>query len=158
LESVRDARRLTSIAAALGADEGSMRAKPSVAVLLLLGVSACGPSPHEVVVVDTLDALEQLTRSLERVTDEDSATAEKPKLVAITDRLFELKAKVMSMKPTASEDARLQRKYEGRLEDDMAALKVEVERVAQREEAVVVLFDVFMRWTELGGGPLATPR
>ncbi len=104
----------------------------SVAMLLLaLGVAAAGEeTPYEKAIVQMLGSLDEITKKLKTVIDEDSASAAKPELRKSADVWAETRARAAKLAPPEkAEKGRLEKLYKPKLEESLRKMKVEVGRV-----------------------------
>jgi len=110
-------------------------------VLSLAPLSGCGPSdPHEKVMVDMLDCMEEVTEVLAGVTDKASAEAAKPKLEAFGERMKGIQKDMEEVgEPDKEKEEALKEKYEKRMKEVMGKFMKEGMRIGMNPELGAVL-------------------
>ncbi len=87
-------------------------------------------SPHEEVVKDMLGTFEGILKVLGTVQDEPSANAARPELKKAALRLQDLRKRAAELKqPTKEEKQRLEKAYQGKMDDALKKLRSETIRV-----------------------------
>ncbi|MCI0456522.1 MAG: hypothetical protein L0Z62_06020 [Gemmataceae bacterium] len=87
-------------------------------------------SPHEEVVKDMLGTIEGILKVLATIQDEPSANAARPELKKAALRLQELRKRAADLKqPTKEEKQRLEKAYQGKMDEALKKLRGETIRV-----------------------------
>jgi hypothetical protein len=87
-------------------------------------------SPHEEVVKEMLATLEGVVKVLGTILDEPSANAARPELKKAALKLQELRKRAADLKqPTREEKRRLEKAYQGKLDEVLRQLRSETVRV-----------------------------
>ncbi len=109
----------------------NLRAGSVVITLLAVGVAFAGEeTPYEKAIVQMLGSLDEITKKLKTVIDEDSANAAKPELRKSADVWVETRSRAGKLlPPEKAEKDRLEKLYKPKLEDSLRKLKIEVSRV-----------------------------
>lgn len=113
-------------------------------LVLVWAASGCGGDKHEVVIKDTIQAMNDMADIVDTIKDEASAKAAEPKLKAVADRLQEIKKRADAMeKPSAEKEEALKKKYEGELKAGMGRMMGAAMKAASVPGAQQAVQDAF---------------
>src|SRR5439155_21525476 len=104
--------------------------------LLILGLGGLtvlgqgGESPYEVVIKETLGALDKLAEALGTIKDQESATSARPEVRKAAGKLADVTKKAEKLKqPSKEEKDRVTKEYKAKLETAVKRLYGEIARV-----------------------------
>ncbi len=98
--------------------------------VLLAAQEGGAASPHEAVVKDLLTTVEQVIAVLKDVKDEAGVNAARPDLKKAGERLKDLRKRTKELKqPDRAEKERIEKKYQGKLDEVLKKLRNEQIRV-----------------------------
>jgi hypothetical protein len=113
------------------------------ALLLLCGVSGCGSDSHDKLVQEMIDVLNGTRSVLHEIKDEKTAEQKAGELKKKGEQLRELKKRAEGLREALDPDekARLEKEYKRKLEEAIARLSAEWDRVKKIEGVPKILTD-----------------